>query len=162
MRSDLLNWFIYSTSLGVDRCSKSKRLYVGFFCWQNASNSTKISTFPFFLAADKHAICAVDVNMHWSLWIRSFLGDEGEVPASVIYYHFLSSLFIISHSIFFVIIIIFLQFSYLMDSFHIYYQLHISIDSHSTLGELFINDSWKLGLTTICSWSFGQCWPHEQ
>ena len=101
MRSDLLNWFIYSTSLGFDRCSKSKRLYVGFFCWQNASNSTKISTFPFFLAADKHAICVVDVNMHWSLWIRSFLGDEGEVPASVIYYHFLSSLFIINCSIFF-------------------------------------------------------------
>ena len=57
--------------------------------------------FLYFLAADKLAICVVDVNMHWSLWIRSFLGDEGEVPASVIYYHFLSSLFIISYSIFF-------------------------------------------------------------
>ena len=87
--------------LELTDAARVKDYMLVFFCWQNASNSTKISTFAFFLAADKHAICVVDVNMHWSLWIRSFLGDEGEVPASVIYYHFLSSLFIISYSIFF-------------------------------------------------------------
>ena len=98
-----------------------------FCCWQNASNSTNISTFfLFFLAADKLAICVVDVNMHWSLWIRSFLGDEGEVPASVIYYHFCHHYLSLAkcHYIFFVVIIIYHQL------FHVFCYYHHFSDSH--------------------------------